>query len=153
MNINIRLLSKEFQKMSLYLLMLFFAVISTFGMYACTAVMSHTDMSMSMSTQAETSIDECMNQSSDASCAMNVDDHPKGWQQVVNSLVAPNILSFILSVILLVVFLGFAFQKRFSKEDGEVAFTLYKKAHPNIRLYHYLPQLFSRGILQPKLYA
>ena len=145
------LLSQKITKLSLYVVGVFLVIVSTLGMYACTAVLAHT--AINTNSHSEMKMNDCMENAPHSACAMDMDDHTEGWQVVVTSLLAQNVFDVFIAALLFVA-LSFILS-RLKVVDSQIDshFSLYTKAHPNIRLYNYLPQLFSRGILQPQLYA
>lgn len=88
-------------------------------------------------------------------CAMNFSEHITIWHEMF-TLIPQNILGFTSTIIL---FIALALTSVFWKNyfyifSQEIAlkFKLYIKEHPQINLFNYLREIFSKGILNTKKY-
>lgn len=84
-------------------------------------------------------------------CPMDTSEHITAWQGLFTAVPQSEAYLFIALAILFIAyaFYGFIFLNEFLEER----YRRYKYNHPDSSLYGYFKRVFSRGILQPKLYA
>lgn len=86
-------------------------------------------------------------------CTMNFSEHITLWQGVIRDL--PKQLP--LYLLLASLFTYFFFIKKRFREGpslcGAILLRHYLADHPGIQFFHSLQEIFSRGILHPKIYA
>lgn len=89
----------------------------------------------------------CMFDGKTEMCAMNFVDHVTFWQGMFTSI--PQIVLYV------VVAAFVCFQHPLLELFQRIAtrFRLYKKQHPNIKLFNFFQEVLSSGILQPKIYS
>ena len=90
---------------------------------------------------------------SNKGCAMNFEEHVNLWKGMVTSLPKDNIELMYTLALLLIIFIIFD-KNYFSEFSWRVfsRFKLYIKQHPQIKRFNYLIEIFSRGILNTKIY-
>lgn len=103
----------------------------------------------------ESTKNSCLFSGSEEACAMTFSEHLTLWQGMTTSL--PQDILGVMSILLLMVALAlvftfyrnylFEFTRRISSR-----YRLYIKQHPQINLFNYLGEVFSRGILNTKKY-
>jgi len=86
-------------------------------------------------------------------CPMSGNEHITAWQRLfITPRQQDTLLSFILLLVFGVIALLFQNLTRL-RLFLYLQFKLYQKDHPDSLLFNYLQIVFSRGILQPKIYA
>jgi len=87
-------------------------------------------------------------------CSMNLPEHMVLWQGLTSGL--PQLgFSYILMLLAISALLATFLRYRLWEFPGRILFwlRLYLKQHPQISLFNYLREVFSGGILNPKIYA
>ena len=137
--------NKKVWKIALILTAISLLWISTFGL-----VYHMNEM------KTEVANNSCLfNTSSNGGCAMNFSEHITLWQGMTTSL--PQNTIELMNALILIILLAtaiifwhnslFEFSRRITSR-----FKLYIKQHPQINLFNYLLEVFSRGILNTKIY-
>lgn len=103
----------------------------------------------------ESTQNSCLFSGSEEACAMTFSEHVTLWQGMITSL--PQNTFGVMGALLMMVALAlvftfyrnylFEFTRRISSR-----YRLYIKQHPQINLFNYLGEVFSRGILNTKKY-
>lgn len=123
---------------------IFFLWISTFGL-----VFHIEEM------QLEGNQSNCLFDDGTSGCAMNFSEHINIWNEIF-TIVPQNILEMIniliLSILLATTFIFWKKYRHISAKFILSRFRLYIKWHPHINLFNYLKEIFSRGILNTKIY-
>lgn len=137
--------NKKLEKIMLIISAIFFLWISTFGLaYHMNEMKTGVaDNSCLFST------------SSNGGCAMNLSEHITLWKEMITGL-PQNIVGLINALILVILLaITIIFWHNFlSLLSRRIAsqFKLYIKQHPQIKLFNYLGEVFSSGILNTKKY-
>ena len=85
-------------------------------------------------------------------CPMSVIDHIGSWKQIFFARPAAELLALIMAVIIII---SFGWKILADNAATRLAYwcRYYKKKRYLSKLYNYLAQLFSQGILNPKIYT
>ncbi len=136
--------NKNFGKVLLIISAVFFLWISSFGLLY--------DMNQM---GVDGSKNSCIFSVSSDSCAMNISEHITLWQGMTLSL-PQNIIGIVGALLLLVTL---ALVSTFWRNSLYLfsphifsRFKLYIKQHPQMKLFNYLKEIFSSGILNKKIY-
>lgn len=86
-------------------------------------------------------------------CQMGVLEHIAYWQQLFTAKVndANSLILGLLTILFVLAFPPLSIRNK-DNTPFDLSFYLYTKSKPQTRLFNYLNLLFSRGILQPKIY-
>jgi len=142
-------LSKKISRPFFLLALFLFTFVSVAGLYACTGLSVINNMESGHSMEME----DCIDGSVSPHCQMNMNDHTEGWQSLVLFALPSNLLSLLLSTLVVGCLVLVILLAKYLVETAPVFLRLYIRSHPNIRHYNYFSELFSSGILQPKLFA
>ena len=83
-------------------------------------------------------------------CPMDTAEHIAAWQRLFTTTPQDEIyLLIVLALLISYIFYRFIYPNTLLEER----YKRYKYDHPDSSLYNYFKRVFSRGILQPKLYA
>lgn len=119
--------------------------LSFFGIFFCTKMM----MSAGSTGMAMTS--DCTGaMGSTSNCPMDIATHLNAWSHLLEVVLNSSLLGLLFVSLLVCVS---ALATILKAEDCDSAFQFYLKNHQRYKLYNYFVELFSRGILQPKLLA
>jgi len=142
---NFILKNNKIWKIVLTLTAIFFLWVSTFGL------LYHMD-----EMKSEIEKNACLfSFSSNEGCAMNFSEHIILWQGMITSL--PQNTVELIDVLILIILLAITilfWHNSLSLLFRRIAsrFRLYIREHPQINLFNYLGEMFSRGILNTKIY-
>ncbi len=140
---NFKISKKEFGKIAIILTIILFLWISTFGLLYY------------MSQMKLSSASSCLfDGQGTTACTMNFSEHIALWQGLVRSIPATiGFLSFFILLVALEPLKNFwnNFFIRFW-DQSIFYWKLYLKQHPQIRLFNFLLEIFSSGILKPRIY-
>ncbi len=129
-----------------------FLVVSIFGISVCARVV-HAAMAESPTAMSGHDMSSACATVASSSCVMSAAEHLDHWQGVFGSISSP-VDSLALGAMF--AFAALFFLATFSvivDYSHRQRYKNYLRAHPVPLLYNFLIELFSRGILQPKLYA
>lgn len=130
--------------LSFFLLFVFFTVVG-FGL-------SH---SLGMEMKSDGTMGQCFFTGTAELCPMTVVAHIAAWQELFVAT-PPKIIATSLLVILLIAASASIWSRTFFWREWlrrAIAPTLYLRAHPLLSLYNPFRELFSRGILHPRIYS
>lgn len=83
-------------------------------------------------------------------CQMGTAEHIAKWQQMFTATLQSGSLFFL--ALLAVAFIYISHKRQTDLQSSYFAFRYYLYKHPDVKLFNYLTQAFSDGILHPKLY-
>lgn len=86
-------------------------------------------------------------------CGMDIGNHIAVWQGMIATNLNTNVFSLIASLLLIGVFLNFVRSLTSHTSPLLARFLYYGRHHRDETLYNYFVQIFSSGILQPKIFA
>lgn len=86
-------------------------------------------------------------------CQMNVIEHISYWQQLFTAKVSDinSLILWLLTILFVLTFPSLYIRNK-DRTPLDLSFYLYNKSKPQTHLFNYLNLLFSKGILQPKIY-
>lgn len=108
-------------------------------------------MNLSMSIQNDGKMSKCplMVQSS-SFCQMGIVEHISKWQEMFLAIPFSGALFLLFGLVFAVWHLS---QRNYFSLSPPISLRLYKREHPDIKLFDNLLLAFSKGILHPKIYA
>lgn len=136
----------KFSKILLILTTISFLWLGTFGLLSHMSEM-RSDNQMTMG--------GCLFDGQEEICNMDFSEHLSVWQSVLTSLPQNfGLLNMLILAIVLVVIIPFLHDplSRLS-ERIRFRYKLYIKQHPQINLFNFIQEIFSQGILNPKLFV
>ena len=139
---NFTLNNKKFWIIILTVVIISFLWISTFGLL--------------YGMKSKDSMSDCLfNNKVEKGCTMNFTEHVTLWQRMITSL--PQQTFGLINILILIVLLSITtifWQNSTSLFLWRIfyRFRLYIKQHPQIKRFNYLIEIFSRGILNTKIY-
>lgn len=108
-------------------------------------------MNLSMSMQDDSKMSGCpLMVNSSSFCQMSVTEHISKWQQMFLAIPFSGALFILLGLVFAVWYLS---QINYFSLSPPIRLRLYKREHPDIKLFDNLLLAFSKGILHPKIYA
>jgi len=138
--------NKNLAKIVLILTTISFVWLGTFGLLNhMTGMKSDNQMNMG----------SCLFNGQEEICNMDFSEHISVWQSMVTSLPQNfGLLDILLLAIVLVVIIPFIHDplSRLS-EKIRFRYKLYIRQHPQISLFNFIQEIFSQGILNPKLFV
>ena len=143
-SMNFILANKKFVNTVLILITITFLWFGTFGLLFHVNEM-----------KVDSQMSNCLFNGQEEVCNMNVSEHLSVWQSMITSLPQTTGLLglLLLSVVLVAVFISLRDILSKLSEKIRFLYTLYIKQHPQISLYNFLREIFSQGILNPKLFV
>jgi hypothetical protein len=137
--------TKKLGRLLLTLGLIAFLVVAFFG----------ASKSMSMEMRDDGTMGGCLFTGMDAICTMKLEEHLTQWQSMFTTTDPQKALTFVLLILLAVVFVTVSIFKRnllllFSYYTTR--WRLYIKHNPALSLFNSLREAFSQGILNPKIY-
>ena len=152
MNWSIQKITHQLTKTITTLTLGAFMIITLFGIFFCTQGMNMMTSNMSMMNQHTTH--DCSTMDMNNQCSMTLSEHLALWQSALTSDFNLNVLSFLIGIVVALSIIFSIFTLVFFADSGGITrYRNYLKEHPAIKSYNYLLRIFSRGILQPKLFA
>lgn len=130
------------------LTLLAFLVLVFMGLFDCTNPMMRNQM---VAEQAPHSMMNCV---IGKDCGMNINKHISIWQSMITAILNTNFSNF-LTILLISTFIFGICKILITHPNYSLAsrYLYYQRDHRESRLYNYFIHIFSRGILQPKLFA
>ncbi len=129
-----------------------FLVVSIFGISVCTRVV-HAAMAENPTAMSGHDMSSACATVATSSCVMSAAEHLDHWQGVFGSIFNPVDSLALGAMFAFVVLFFLATFSIVVDHPHRQRYKNYLRAHPALLLYNFLIELFSRGILQPKLYA
>lgn len=140
-----RLIKGKFSKISYIAAVSFllgFAFISIFG------------MSLSMQMRGDGTMGTCpLMGNSAVLCGMTASEHVSIWQRMFSAMPVGKVFMVLAALLAAYLFTMFLNNLAKRRDSFAVLYRFYRQEHPDSKLFNYLNVLFSRGILQPILYA
>jgi len=111
----------------------------------------HLGMAMEMDMDGNMTMSDCYMPGMTAICNMTPLEHISSWQSMFTSIPAQNLLVALLLLVLAVI-VGFSWIQRTLAPPERHAVRLFSHQREYIPLHSQLQELFSQGILNPKLF-
>ncbi len=141
--------NKIFTKIILSLIIVVFLTFNLFGLI-------NSMSSMSMDSNGLATMSDCFLMTQTSMCSMGFAEHMNLWQLMFNTLIPSISLASVFILALALFFTKILFNGNPFIQPLKfltLRYKLYLKQHPLISLCGYLKEAFSRGIINPKIYA